>query len=354
MEASVSPGRLSALGDSLLIRVVAFYVLLVSGVGILMRLVPESRRFFNARPPISALMPDQLASAPPGGDAAPGEVVLGALVAVASACLLMLPVTWIYVQTRRKKGFQQSVVQTLIILPLVVAGVILLVQDSVALAFSLGGVVGAVSFRNNLRDTKDAIYIFLAIVIGLAAGVHSLVVAATISVSFNILAALMWWTDFGRTGATLEGGPAERRLRRAKAMANRTGAFVSMIDRELLQSMTPEQLDLLADRARAHQHAAAAEAGIVAMKKGARNRTIRVESTEAAEAARRTVERALESSAKKWELIETAPLPGGRSMLSYEVRLKKNTNAADFIAALRAATGPSVTSVELVDEVIER
>jgi hypothetical protein len=354
MEAPVSAGRLSALGDSLLVRVVAFYVLLFSGVGILMRLSPESRRFFNARPPTSGFLPDQLANVPPGGDLAPGEVVLGALVAVASACLLMLPVTWIYVQTRRKKGFQQSVVQTLIILPLVVAGVILLVQDSVALAFSLGGVVGAVSFRNNLRDTKDAIYIFLAIVIGLAAGVHSLLVAATISVSFNVLAALMWWTDFGRTGATLEGAPAERRLRRAKAMANRTGAFVSMIDRELLQSMTPEQLDLLAGRARAHQHAAAADAGLTAMKKGARNRTIRVETSNGVEPARRAIERALDLSAKKWELLESAPLPGGGSTLAYEVRLKKNTDPADFIATFRAAAGPSVITAELVDEVRER
>ena len=41
------------------------------------------------------------------------------------------------------------------ILPLVVAGIILLVQNSTALAFSLGGIVGAVSFRNRVADTKD-------------------------------------------------------------------------------------------------------------------------------------------------------------------------------------------------------
>src|SRR6185503_4268591 len=194
--------------------------------------------------------------------AAAGRVVLEAVVSLASACLLMLPVTWIYVQTRRKKGFRQSVVQTLIILPLVVAGVILLVQNSTALAFSLGGIVGAVSFRNTLRDTKDTIYIFLAIVVGLSAGVHAMLVAATISVSFNIVAVIMWWTDFGRVGAILEGGPAERRLARAKAMADRSGGFISLVDRELLQSMTPEQLDVLAGRARLRQHAAAKDAEI--------------------------------------------------------------------------------------------
>ncbi len=82
----------------------------------------------------------------------------------------MLPVSWVYILTRQKKGFRQSVVQTLIILPIVVAGVVLLVKNSIALAFSLGGIVAAVSFRNTLRDTKDAVYIFLAIGVGLAAG----------------------------------------------------------------------------------------------------------------------------------------------------------------------------------------
>jgi len=48
--------------------------------------------------------------------------------------------------------------------------VVLIVRDSVALAFSLAGIVAAVRFRNTLRDTKDAVYIFLAIAVGLAAG----------------------------------------------------------------------------------------------------------------------------------------------------------------------------------------
>ena len=40
----------------------------------------------------------------------------------------------------------QNVVQTLVILPMVVAGIVFMVQNSLALAFSLAGVVGAVRF----------------------------------------------------------------------------------------------------------------------------------------------------------------------------------------------------------------
>ena len=162
----------------------------------------------------------------------------------------MLPVSWVYILTRQKKGFRQSVVQTLIILPIVVAGVVLLVKNSVALAFSLGGIVAAVSFRNTLRDTKDAVYIFLAIGVGLAAGVQVMSAAAVMSFLFNVVVLVFWYTDFGRAPSHLEGPRAARRLERSLALANRTGAFVAQLDREILKSMSPEQLQALASRAR--------------------------------------------------------------------------------------------------------
>ena len=81
--------------------------------------------------------------------------------------LLMLPVSWVYMSARNIPGHSQAVVQTLIILPLVVAGIVLMVRDSLALAFSLAGVVAAVRFRTNLKDARDVVYVFLAIAVGL-------------------------------------------------------------------------------------------------------------------------------------------------------------------------------------------
>ena len=93
-------------------------------------------------------------------------------VAMLAAVLLSLPVAWVYLLTRAKRGYQQSVVQLLIVLPTVVAGIVLLVKYSLALAFSLAGIVAAVRFRNTLDDSKDAVYVFLATAIGLAAAVN--------------------------------------------------------------------------------------------------------------------------------------------------------------------------------------
>ena len=180
----------------------------------------------------------------------PVALALTTALCMIGSFLLMLPVTWVYILTRQKKGFRQSVVQTLIILPIVVAGVVLLVKNSIALAFSLGGIVAAVSFRNTLRDTKDAVYIFLAIAVGLASGVQVMSAAAVMSIIFNLVILIFWYTDFGRAPSALEGPRAARRLERSLALANRTNAFVAQLDREILKSMAPEQLQALVQRAR--------------------------------------------------------------------------------------------------------
>jgi len=126
------------------------------------------------------------------------------------------------------------------VLPLVVAGIVVLVQYSLALAFSLAGIVAAVRFRNTLDDSKDAVYVFLATAIGLAAAVN-VPVAAVISILFNVTVLSLWYTDFAHSPMELEGSIAEKRLRRARQMA-RTGTFVAQIDQEVFRNMTREQV----------------------------------------------------------------------------------------------------------------
>jgi len=74
---------------------------------------------------------------------------------------------WLVTHIDDKKKYDRSVVQTLLILPIAVAATLVIVQDSLAVAFSLAGIATAVRFRNALEDTKDAVYIFVAIAVGL-------------------------------------------------------------------------------------------------------------------------------------------------------------------------------------------
>ena len=281
------------------------------------------------------------------GEAAPlppGAAIWAvACLAMLSAAVLALPLAWLYTITRQKSGYRQSVVHSLILLPVIVAGVVVLVKFSVALAFSLAGIVAAVRFRNTLEDSKDAVYIFAATGIGLSAGVD-LPVAATLSFVYNLTTLLLFGTDFGRTPARLEGAMAEERMRRALDTANRTGEFVARIDGEILKSMAPEQLEALADRAWQRRKEAAPAAK---EDEGPRfDATLNVR-TDGSIGARSAVEGVLARLTRRWQFQHAETTEGGGQLLGYAVRLKKNIQPTWFLDALREESSAGVVDAEL-------
>ena len=90
---------------------------------------------------------------------------------------MTLPVVWVYRWTRPTRRYNQSFAHTLIVVPIAITLVVFLVKGSLALAFSLAGIVAAVRFRTTLDEPLDAVYLFLVIGTGLAAGVQLLFVA---------------------------------------------------------------------------------------------------------------------------------------------------------------------------------
>ncbi len=120
-------------------------------------------------------------------------------IACIGAIILTVPVTWAYFITSRARRIDQSFVQTIVILPVVVTGIAMIVLNSLALAFSLAGIVAAVRFRFALNQPSDAMYIFVAIGIGLGSGIGALGVAAVISIAFVLATLAIWKLEYGKT-----------------------------------------------------------------------------------------------------------------------------------------------------------
>ncbi len=114
------------------------------------------------------------------------------------AGILVIPISWVYFITSRSKEVDQSFVQTIIIMPIVVTGISTIVLNSIALAFSLAGIVAAVRFRFTLDQPSHAMYIFVAISLGLSAGIGALGVSAVISAAFVYSNLLIWKFEYGK------------------------------------------------------------------------------------------------------------------------------------------------------------
>lgn len=120
------------------------------------------------------------------------------MIAIICAALLMVPITWVYFLTTMDRRVDRSFAQTMLILPIIVAGIATIVQNSIALAFSLAGVVAAVRFRFTLTEPAHTLYIFAAITIGLGAGISAIGISTVISLAFVYSTLLLWRLDYGR------------------------------------------------------------------------------------------------------------------------------------------------------------
>ena len=125
----------------------------------------------------------------------PVRLLVGSL----GASVLTIPVSWVYFITSRARRIDQSFLQTILILPIVVTGIAMIVVNSLALAFSLAGVVAAVRFRFSLNQPSDAMYIFVAIGIGLGSGIGALGIANVISFAFVVATLIIWKLEYGKT-----------------------------------------------------------------------------------------------------------------------------------------------------------
>ena len=186
----------------LLLEITAYYLLIGLAVFLALKLWPELRNYL----PIGGV--EQLITQPTKNPLQAeavraahvvnfGQSVFWLVVAIIAAIIVSLPVSWVYMAVRGGHEYDQSLVNTIIVLPMVVTGIVIIVQNSLALAFSLAGIAGAVRFRNSLKSSGDALFILLAVGTGLSAGIGAIELAAVISIAFNYCFAVLWITEYG-------------------------------------------------------------------------------------------------------------------------------------------------------------
>ncbi|HET9513553.1 MAG TPA: DUF4956 domain-containing protein [Gemmatimonadales bacterium] len=332
-------------------RLIGYYLILGLIVVALAYFFPTVDRILGGAEPqtlvrLPQVLEDGLGAAASGavepGDVPPRlELALTTLIIVLGTLALVLPVSWVYMSARAVKGHNQMVAQTLIFLPLVVAGIVLVVQNSLALAFSLAGVVAAVRFRTSFRDVRDVVFIFLVIAVGFAAGVQSFVVAAVISISFNFVMILTWRYDFGRNA--LEPSAATKWGEPLRQLTEPGGTSVP--DRDLVMALDPEEATALAERFERVRRILGADG-----KKPRVNAILTVTTNQLSEAQRR-IGPVLEEVAGRWQLDEVITNQDKPSQLYYLVRLRKKTSRDDLLTAVRARAGEFIKTadVELAD-----
>jgi len=116
-----------------------------------------------------------------------GEVILNLLVAMICGAAI----AFFYRKTYKGPGYSNAFVNSMVLLSMITAIVIMVIGNNLARAFGLVGAMSIIRFRTAVKDAHDIIYIFFSLAIGMAAGVgfYSIAILGTLfigAISFSL------------------------------------------------------------------------------------------------------------------------------------------------------------------------
>ncbi len=311
---------------NIIVRLVTYYVLVIVLISGLFYALPAlgqyqaaDRARQDARASLELDQPSEAVQATPA-TAGPAEWLdpersVPIVISLVAALLVALPVAWVYRWTRPRRRYNQTFAQTLIVVPIAITLVVFLVKGSLALAFSLAGIVAAVRFRTTLDEPLDAVYLFIVIGTGLAAGVQLIFVALMAFIMFNAVALTVWRLNVGSQPALLDGW---------RLVVPSPQGPIPAPGGMALRPDAPGGAEEPADP----------------------HNALRLHVTQV-EAAQRFATAFLDEHAKKWRMAEVATEADGRSVIEFDLRLKKSVDLAAFIKGIEQGD-PHVTRVELM------
>ncbi|MEJ2051098.1 MAG: DUF4956 domain-containing protein, partial [Calditrichota bacterium] len=93
-----------------------------------------------------------------------GQVIINISVALLCGFIISLFYKWTY----RGPNYSSNYVNSIIVLAMITAVVIMVIGNNLARAFGLVGAMSIIRFRTAVKDTQDIVFIFFALAVGLA------------------------------------------------------------------------------------------------------------------------------------------------------------------------------------------
>ncbi len=102
-----------------------------------------------------------------------GDILVNLLIAFVCGMFI----AWVYKKTAATPGYPPSFLNSMVLLTLITAMVIMIIGNSLARAFGLVGAMSIIRFRTAVKETLDIVFIFFSLAAGLAAGAGAQAIA---------------------------------------------------------------------------------------------------------------------------------------------------------------------------------
>lgn len=121
------------------------------------------------------------------------NVLFSLVLAIAIAFII----SQIYKYTHRGLNYELTFMSTLVVLAPIIAVVMLFIRGDLVLSLGLIGSISIIRFRTPIKDTRDMVFLFWVIAVGLGCGTYNW---AVVIISTIVIALVMFLLHFARYG----------------------------------------------------------------------------------------------------------------------------------------------------------
>jgi uncharacterized membrane protein YhiD involved in acid resistance len=127
----------------------------------------------------------------------PTTNLLNFIISLLTSSILLYILALTYIKSHSGYSYSKNYVHTLIFVGITITLIMIIIGSNIARAFALVGAMSIVRFRNPIKDSKDLVYIFVAMAIGMATGTYFYMYAVIFTIFFIILNLIFEMTSFG-------------------------------------------------------------------------------------------------------------------------------------------------------------
>ncbi len=131
-----------------------------------------------------------------------GRDMLDILFSLILALVIAMIISQIYKYTHRGMNYELTFMATLVFLAPIVAVVMMFIRGDLVLSLGLIGSLSIIRFRTPIKDTRDMVFLFWVIAVGLGCGTYNWVVVIISTIFIVIVMFALHFMKYGRSRNT--------------------------------------------------------------------------------------------------------------------------------------------------------
>ncbi len=145
---------------------------------------------------------NRVLTAVPESLAMPGRDIFDVVFSLVLSVIIAIIISQIYKHTNRGMNFELTFMATLVLLAPIVTVVMLFIRGDLVLSLGLIGSLSIIRFRTSIKDTRDMVFLFWTIAVGLGAGTYNWTVVIVSTIFIAIITYFLYFIRYGRSRNT--------------------------------------------------------------------------------------------------------------------------------------------------------